>query len=530
MRAGVDSAAEQDLHRRGGAPNSRPLGSSRLRLLQVPPERRAEIADTYRASPLVESVEQDGSVRAAWMPDDPQLPAQWALATIGAPTAWDAGHAATSVRVAVLDSGITTNHPDLAGRVSLSADFSGQGTGDRFGHGTAVAGVIAAGLNNGIGVAGLSTAALLDGKVLGDNGVGTESALLDGIVWATDHGARVINLSVGTQSSCSTALQTTIDYAWTHGAVLVAAAGNDGARSVVAPASCAHVIAVGASDSSDARASFSNYGPGVSLAAPGAGILTTDLAGGYRVEDGTSLAAAHVSGAAALVWATRWGTSNQAVVDRLLATANPISGTGSLWRAGRLNVGAAVGAATPATPVAARASLTPTMLTPSPTATPPPSTPTARPTEATPSPSATPTARPTEATPSPSATPTPDPLIYALACTKGVTLSTTSMTLTPNVDPSTGMNATGSGTATISFSGTGCTNWTLSAQLPANSLPAGTVKAACNGGATVTLTTSALSVCTGSAAGTFQMSYTIQNSWSLTDQTTTLSSITWTVS
>jgi len=532
LRTNADSATEQDFHQRSGALSSRPLGSTRLRLVQVPRDRRDEIARTYQASALVESVDLDRAIRAVWTPGDPQLPAQWGLATIGASAAWDPGHGATSARVAILDSGIDSTHLDLAGRVVLSTDFTGSGTGDRFGHGTAVAGIIAAGLDNAIGIAGLSTAPLLDGKVLDDDGIGFESAMLDGIVWATDHGARVINLSVGTQSSCSTAVQTTIDYAWTHGAVVVAAAGNDGTRNVVAPASCAHVMAVGATDSTDERATFSNWGPGVSLAAPGVSILTTALNGGYTAKDGTSLAAAHVSGAVALLWATRWGVSNQAVVDRLLGTAKRIPGTGLFWQAGRLDLAAAVGAmsSSPATP---SPSVTPTRSasltatpgpsptdTPLPRATPTPA-PTLEPTPATPS--------PTSATPVPTATPTEDPLIYPLACTKGLTLSSSSLTLSPNVDPSTATNATGTMTVTITMNGN-CSGWTLSAQLPASpSLPANTVEASCNAETNVALSTTPSAVCTGTAAGTVTITYTIQNSWSLTNQTTTLSSITWTI-
>jgi thermitase len=462
-----------------------------VRLVRVPRERREQIAKVYRASALVESVDLDAAIGSAWTPDDPQLAAEWALDTIGAAAAWDLRHGATSARVAILDSGIDSSHPDLAGRVVLSTDFTGSGTGDRFGHGTAVAGIIAAGLDNGM--AGLSTAPLLDGKILDDDGVGLESTMLEGIVWATDHGARVINLSVGAQRACSPAVQTTVDYAWTHGAVVVAAAGNDGTQNVAAPASCDHTVAVGATDANDARASFSNYGPGVSLAAPGASILTTTVDGGYSAQDGTSLAAAHVSGAAALVWATRWGTSNQAVVDRLLGTAKRIPGTGSAWQAGRLDLAAAVGAA------------------PSP--------------PGSPSPSATPTR-----TVTPSATPTDDPVIYPLACRQDVTLGDGSLTLSPNVDPSTATNATGSTTASITMNGA-CSGWALSAQLPASpSLPANTVYAACNGGSKVALSTTQTAVCTGSTAGTFSITYTVQNSWSLTNQTTTLSSITWTVS
>jgi len=561
MRTNVGAAAEQDLHQRSGALSVRPLGSSRLRFVSVPRELRTGIADTYRGSALVESVDMDQTIQAAWTPTDPQFGAQWALATIGAPAAWDVtGHGATSIRVAVLDSGIDANHPDLAGRVALSADFSGSGTGDRFGHGTAVAGIIAAGLNNGVGIAGISTAFLLDGKVLGDGGVGSQSAMLDGIVWATDHGARVINLSVGTQSACSTALQTMIDYAWNHGAVIVAAAGNDASRNVVAPASCSHVIAVGATDATDARAGFSDYGSAVSLAAPGVGILTTDIAGGYSTQDGTSLAAAHVSGAAAAVWSTRWGTANQGVVDRLLSTAKAIPGTGSVWRAGRLDLAAAVGATEPSATPSPTPSLippgTPTPIptgtassiatpsatpvatwTPSPTSTPaasPTTTPTPPPT-ATPSPTSrmftpTPAVTATPATPLPSVTPTEDPLIYPLACTKGITLTPGGgVTVTPNVDPSSGTNATGTATATITYSGGGCSTWTLQAKLPANSLPAGTVQASCNGSPPVSLSTTATTVCTGPSASGYPITYTIQNSWSLTNQTTTLSSVTWTV-
>ena len=125
-------------------------------------------------------------------------------------------------------------------------------------------------------------------------------------------------------------------------------------------------------------------------------------------------------------------------------------------------------------------------------------------------------------------TPTEDPLIYPLGCTKSITLTPASATLTPNVDPSSGTNATGTATATINLSGP-CSGWTLQAQLPANSLPAGTVKAVCNASGSVSLSTTATTVCTGTGAGGYTITYTIQNSWSLTNQTTTLSSVTWTV-
>jgi Subtilase family len=406
----------------------------------------------------------------------------------------------------------------------LSANFTSSASGDHYGHGTAVAGIISAGLNNGIGIAGLSTAMLLDGKVLDDSGVGTQSALLDGIVWATDHGARVINLSVGSRGACTSAIQAAVDYAWNHGTVLVGAAGNDGARSVDAPASCTHVLAVGATDRSDARTDSSNFGPTVALAAPGESILTADIHGGYSVENGTSLAAAHVSGAAALVWSTRWGTSNRAVVDRLLSTARQVPETGSSWRAGGLDLAAALGAGSPPA---------------SPTATPsttqiPGLTPTV---SASPMPTATPggTLQPTPtATPLASVTPTPteDPFLYPLACSNGFTLSG-AVTTTGTVNPSTGATATGSATANVTLGGSGCNLWTLKAALPASpSLPAGTVTATCNGKPAVTLTTTSAAVCTGTASNaSVPISYTVQNSnYALTTNgTSTTITLTWTI-
>jgi len=140
----------------------------------------------------------------------------------------------------------------------------------------------------------------------------------------------------------------------------------------------------------------------------------------------------------------------------------------------------------------------------------------------------TPAVTATPATPLPSVTPTENPLVYPLSCTKSITLTPAGATLTPNVDPSSGTNATGTATATISYAG-GCASWTLKAQLPANSLPAGTVTASCNGSAPVSLSTTATNVCTGTIAQGYAITYTIQNSWSLTNQTTTLSSVTWTV-
>src|SRR5207244_3686628 len=138
-----------------------------------------------------------------------------------------------------------------------------------------------------------------------------------------------------------------INYAWARNVVIVAAAGNNGLSDVGAPANCSHVISVAATDSADARASFSTWGAGVSVAAPGVGIYSTNFVGDYEAMSGTSMAAPFVSGLAGLIWATQYGTSNESVADRLLNTADQVPGTGTYWSHGRINAAAAVAAPAP---------------------------------------------------------------------------------------------------------------------------------------------------------------------------------------
>jgi thermitase len=290
----------------------------------------------------------DRVVHAHMAANDPLLPQQWDLATIAAPTAWDTSQG-QGVTVAVLDCGIHASHPDLAGQVVLEANFSSSTTTDDLcNHGTHVAGTIAALTNNAIGVAGVAPAAhLLNGKVLDDSGSGWLSDIDTGIQWAADNGAKVINMSLGAPWPCDTATQQAVDYAWNRGVVIVAAAGNNSASGAESPANCQNVIGVAATDPTDAMASFSNYGAGVALAAPGVNVLSTvnpNLNAGalYALFSGTSMATPHVAGVAALVWSTTYASSAAAVRDRLFATADRIGGSGSLWTYGRIDAAAAV--------------------------------------------------------------------------------------------------------------------------------------------------------------------------------------------
>ncbi|MGI8854831.1 MAG: S8 family serine peptidase [Thermomicrobiales bacterium] len=317
----------------------------------------------YRADPRVAYAEPDVILHTADMPNDPLFGSQYGMTMIHAPAAWSITPGSATVKIAILDCGIYEAHPDLAGKVIARQDFTGNlygsGTDDRCNHGTHVAGIASADTNNGIGVAGVGyNTALLNGKVLQEQydsfgnllgGQGSITWIADGIRWAADNGANVINLSLGAQVACEQTLQDAVDYAWAHTVVIVAAAGNDGANEQFEPADCTHAVAVASTDAADAKSYFSNYGPAVPVAAPGSAILSSinpnileNNGNLYGTKSGTSMATPHVAGLVGLLWATSWGTSAEAVVYRLEATADAIPGTGTNWQYGRINAAAAV--------------------------------------------------------------------------------------------------------------------------------------------------------------------------------------------
>lgn len=328
----------------------------------VDQSRVSDVLSRYSAHPEIEYAEPDYVMRASLTPNDPLFGSQYGPQKISAPTAWNTAQSSSNIRIAVVDCGIFTSssaflspdgfpgHPDVRSKIVGEVNFTSSpfGADDFCDHGTSVAGIAAAATNNGVGIAGVGfNASILNAKVLGDNGSGSSSAVINGIVWAADNGAHVINLSLGSTAACSAATQDAINYAWNKNAVIVAAAGNENRNSAGQPASCTRVVGVAATDSNDNRASFSNYGLNVDIAAPGVGIRTTDLDGNYDTYNGTSHSSPHVAGVAALVWGTAFGTSNAAVVDRILSSADQIAGTGTTYKWGRLNAAAAVAAPPP---------------------------------------------------------------------------------------------------------------------------------------------------------------------------------------
>jgi hypothetical protein len=280
---------------------------------------------------------------AAWAAGDPYRDQQWALDTIGVERAWEVSRGAGAV-VAVIDTGVDVRHPDLRDRILRDSDgevvgidlVDGGTPHDRHGHGTLVAGVIAAAEGNGEGIAGVApSASIMPIRVLDDAGGGQGSNVDAGIRWAVDNGADVINLSLESVKDADGASvgpgapTEAVRYAWQHGVVVVAASGNNGS-SVSDYPDDSPVLVVGATDQQDRPTHFSDHGRADAVLAPGVGIVSTWCRGkgdrrcsegthSYGVAEGTSFAAPHVAGLAALLAAD--GLSARQIVKRIRATA-----------------------------------------------------------------------------------------------------------------------------------------------------------------------------------------------------------------
>ncbi len=271
-------------------------------------------------------------------PNDTFWSAQWPLRRVQGPLAWQVTQGAPSVVVAVIDSGIDLAHPEFAGRLQAGFDYVDWDSvpQDQYGHGTHVSGIIAAAGNNGLGVAGSAwNIQLAPLRALDRTGVGTASNIALAVQAAANRRVDVINLSLAL-SGPSTTVQNAIIAASNNNIVLVAATGNDSLPGqlpapVSYPAAYPEVIAVAATTRWEDRAAYSNGGPQVELAAPGGEasdpVFSTSLGGGYAMLHGTSIATAHVSGAAALLrgYAPQWGAA--AVRDALRNTADKVGST-----------------------------------------------------------------------------------------------------------------------------------------------------------------------------------------------------------
>ncbi len=300
--------------------------------IKIPPDRTvAEMVELYGENPLVEYAEPNYIAYAHWTPNDPLYSFQWHFSQINMPSAWDVEQGGDpGVTVAVLDTGAAYQDygpyqqaPDLAGTSFVAGyDFVNNDShpNDDAGHGTHVTGTIAQTTNNNLGVAGIAfDCSIMPVKILDADGSGTYQQIADGVYWAVDNGAEVINASLGGSSS-STTMYNAVRYAYDNGVAFVASTGNDNSAFLSYPAAYDECIAVGAVDINKNRAPYSNYGTGMELMAPGGntsedengdgyvdGVLQQTFSGGdptnfaYWFWQGTSMAAPHVTGLIALI-------------------------------------------------------------------------------------------------------------------------------------------------------------------------------------------------------------------------------------
>ncbi|MBC8449193.1 MAG: peptidase S8, partial [Chloroflexi bacterium] len=291
-----------------------------VHVLSVTPGTELDAAARLAAHPAVAYAEPDYLVYALTTPNDPYYSGyQWNLAHINADEAWDTTTGSSDITIAIVDTGVDLVHPDLADKTVAGYDFvnGDSDASDDHGHGTHVASIAAATSNNGRGLAGVSWGArIMPVKVLGADGGGLVSSVANGICWAADHGADVLNLSLGGPAAAT--LQSAVDYAYNAGVLVVAAAGNnyEEGNPPIYPAACDHVLAVAATNNLDGHASYSSSGSYVDVAAPGGdpsgsgdsdpthwiiGAYWRGKACDYAWSAGTSQAAPHVAGLAALL-------------------------------------------------------------------------------------------------------------------------------------------------------------------------------------------------------------------------------------
>jgi len=346
-------------------------GESNIEKLTLPANQDAvSAAAELRTNPNIEFVEPNYLVtKDDTTPNDPSFAQQWALhnsltagADINVMPAWDTTTGSSSTVIAVIDSGIDFSHPDLTNNEwtnpspGTSTDVHGWDyvadsplIKDEQGHGTAIAGIIAAEGNNAAGITGVMWhASLMSLRVLDNTGSGDVASAVEAIDYAVAHGAQVINLSWGTDAQ-STALSDAIDRAGRRGVVVVCSAGNDG-RDIEStgyyPASYGlpNMVSVAATDSADQLASWSNYGSAhVTLAAPGVDILTTKMNGGYWTVSGTSASAPLVTGVAGLIRTVRPQLSSRNTVAAITSGARQVSSlTGKVSAGGIVNAAGAL--------------------------------------------------------------------------------------------------------------------------------------------------------------------------------------------
>lgn len=393
FRPGVSAADASAALAQAHATEIGRVEQSRVRLVTLPVVGRSVFRQQLLSDARVQSVESDAVASTSLTPGDPFWGQQWNMRQIRLPDAWQQSRGAATTVIAIVDTGVDQNHPDLRGRLVKGWDFHNDDANpyDDDGHGTAVATTAAAAGNDGVGIAGVCwKCKIMPVKVLNGQGHGTHSNIAAGVVWATNHGADVINMSIAGLSSTAL-LRDAVAYAIRKGVVVVAAAGNEGSRRRSYPGAYEGVISVAATNPSDRLYSWSNRGSWVTMAAPGCSYSGRPRAK-WNWLCGTSLASPIVAGVAGLMKSRAPKIGRARLTQMLVGSTQRIGISVSKGRLDAARALRAVAAAFPAQP----APTTTPKPTPKPTATPKP----------TPTPTATPKPTP-KPTPTPSGTPAP---------------------------------------------------------------------------------------------------------------------------
>ena len=326
FKAGLPEGESDKILKGRGARSQGNMGRPGLHVVDVPPQSEEAVARALSMDPNVEFAELDRAVKIeVTVPNDPNYGYQWHLPKIQSPASWNYSRA-DNITIAVLDTGVDSTHPDLSSKLlpGWNAVDGSNETSDIQGHGTAVAGTAAAQTNNANGVASVAAnAMILPVRVTNtSDGYAYFSDIARGLIWAADNGADVANISYGVSNSATVA--NAAQYMRSKGGLVVVAAGNDGADPGYA--NNPYLISVSATDSSDAKASWSNYGAFIDVAAPGVSIQTTNRGGSYGNWSGTSFASPVTAGVVAEIMGANPTLSADQVEQILKDSADKIAG------------------------------------------------------------------------------------------------------------------------------------------------------------------------------------------------------------
>ena len=352
FRPGISRRQAENLYRAHGGQKLEELSKINVHRIRVPAQALEAVENALSQRPEIKFVERNYRLSPDFIPSDPLYSSQWHLTKVSADLAWEISQGTASVVVAILDSGVDPTHPDLAAKLVAGYNFYNNNTvtSDVYGHGTKVAGTAAAICNNAAGVASPACQnRIMPIRVTDTTGAGYVSAIANGLTWAVDHGAKVMNLSFAGVAGIST-ITNAAQYVVNHGGVVVAAAGNCGCFD--STPENPYIISVSATDSADNLASFSSQGNYVDVAAPGVGIYTTTTGGGYGAPSGTSFSSPLAAGVVALMMSVNPGLKPSQVESLLEANADNfgLPGYDTAYGNGRINAYRAVAAAATGSP------------------------------------------------------------------------------------------------------------------------------------------------------------------------------------